>query len=132
VLIDKITVVYTIGILRALLDFIYYVLENIEVITAYLKNNSIKMKTVLNVKTDVEVKKQAQELAKYLGVPLSTVVNAYLKEFIHSGEFTLRREPQLRPEVAKRIEKAVEESKEGKNLSPAFSNVEDAMAWLNK
>ena len=90
------------------------------------------MKTVLNVKTDVEVKKQAQELAKYLGVPLSTVVNAYLKEFIHSGEFTLRREPQLRPEVAKRIEKAVEESKEGKNLSPAFSNVEDAMAWLNK
>jgi len=89
------------------------------------------MKTVLNVKTDVEVKKQAQELAKHLGVPLSTVVNAYLKEFVHSGEFTLRREPQLRPEVAKRIDVAVAESKEGKNLSPAFTTVEDFAAHLN-
>ena len=88
------------------------------------------MKTVLNVKTDVEVKKQAQELAKHLGVPLSTVVNAYLKEFVHSGEFTLRREPQLRPEVAKRIDKAVAETARGEGLSPVFTNVKDAMAWL--
>ena len=90
------------------------------------------MKTVLNVKTDVEVKKQAQALAKHLGIPLSTVVNAYLKEFVHTGEFTLRREPRLKPEVAKRIYKAIEESKSGKNLSPAFSTVEDAMQWLNR
>jgi addiction module RelB/DinJ family antitoxin len=90
------------------------------------------MKTVLNVKTDVEVKKQAQELAKHLGVPLSTVVNAYLKEFVYSGEFTLRREPRLRPEVAKRIDKAVEETKKGIGLSSSFKTVEEAMAWLNK
>ncbi|MFT7507208.1 MAG: antitoxin component of RelBE/YafQ-DinJ toxin-antitoxin module [Acidimicrobiales bacterium] len=89
------------------------------------------MKTVLNVKTDVEVKKKAQELAKHLGVPLSTVVNAYLKEFIYSGEFTLRAEPRLRPEVAKRIDKAMEESKDGKNLSPAFTTVEDFAKYLN-
>lgn len=90
------------------------------------------MKTVLNVKTDVEVKKQAQELAKYIGVPLSTVVNTYLKEFINSGEFTLRREPQLKPEVAKRIDKAVAESKEGKGLSPTFDTIHDVVDWLNK
>ena len=89
------------------------------------------MKTVLNVKTDVEVKQQAQSLAKYLGVPLSTVVNAYLKEFIHSGEFTLRREPELKPEVAKRIDKAVESSKKEGSLSPAFSSVEDFAEYLN-
>jgi len=40
------------------------------------------MKTVLNIKTDVDVKKQAQEIARQIGLPLSTVVNAYLKEFI--------------------------------------------------
>jgi len=89
------------------------------------------MKTVLNVKTDVEVKKQAQELAKHLGVPLSTVVNAYLKEFVYSGEFRLSREPELRPAVAKRIAKAVKESEEGKGLSPAFSNVDDFAKYLN-
>ena len=93
---------------------------------------SNRMKTVLNVKTDKEVKEQAQALAKHLGVPLSTVVNAYLKEFVHTGEFTLRREPQLKPEVAKRIEKAVAESKQGKGLSPAFSSAEEAMQWLTK
>jgi len=59
------------------------------------------------------------------------VVNAYLKEFVHSGEFTLRREPQLRPEVAKRIDAAVAESKAGKNLSPAFTTVEDFATHLN-
>tara|TARA_B100000745_G_scaffold291532_1_gene231444 strand:- start:788 stop:1060 length:273 start_codon:yes stop_codon:yes gene_type:complete len=90
------------------------------------------MKTVLNVKTDKDVKEQAQALAKHLGVPLSTVVNAYLKEFVHTGEFTLRREPQLKPAVSKRIEKAVNESKQGKGLSPAFTSVEEAMAWLDK
>ena len=88
------------------------------------------MKTVLNVKTDKEVKERAQALAKHLGVPLSTVVNSYLKEFVRSGEFTLSSEPRLKPEVAKRIEKAIEESKDGKGLSPAFDNAKDAIAWL--
>ena len=89
------------------------------------------MKTVLNVKTDVEVKEQAQALAKHLGVPLSVVVNSYLKEFVRSGEFTLRREPRLRPEVAKRIEKAIAETEAGKNLSPAFKTADVFAAYLN-
>jgi antitoxin component of RelBE/YafQ-DinJ toxin-antitoxin module len=89
------------------------------------------MKTILNVKTDVEVKEQAQSLAKHLGVPLSVVVNSYLKEFVRSGEFTLRREPKLRPEVAKRIEKAIAETEAGKNVSPMFKTAKEAMTWLN-
>lgn len=88
------------------------------------------MKTVLNVKTDKEVKEKAQDLAKHLGVPLSVVVNSYLKEFIRSGEFTLRREPQLRASVAKRLEKAIAEAKEGKNVSPSFKDAKDALKWL--
>ncbi len=89
------------------------------------------MKTILNVKTDVDVKEQAQALAQHLGVPLSVVVNSYLKEFIRSGEFTLRREPQLRPEVAKRIEKAIAETAIGKNVSPAFKTAKEFVAYLN-
>jgi addiction module RelB/DinJ family antitoxin len=88
------------------------------------------MKTVLNVKTDKEVKEQAQALAKHLGVPLSVVVNSYLKEFVRSGEFTLKSEPSLKPAVAKRIEKAITETKDGKNVSPTFTSVDDAVAWL--
>ncbi|MEY3783769.1 MAG: hypothetical protein RLZZ230_91 [Candidatus Parcubacteria bacterium] len=90
------------------------------------------MKTVLNVKTDVDVKEQAQLLAKHLGVPLSIIVNSYLKEFIRSGEFTLSSEPKLKSEVARRISQAVNDIAVGKNASPTFTNVDDAMAWLNK
>ena len=43
-------------------------------------------KTVLSVKTDIEVKKKAQKLAKSLGVPLSIIVNAQLKKFIADGK----------------------------------------------
>jgi addiction module RelB/DinJ family antitoxin len=88
------------------------------------------MKTVLNVKTDKEVKERAQALAKHLGVPLSVVVNSYLKEFVRSGEFTLSSEPKLKPAVAKRIEKAITETKQGINLSPTFTSVDDAVEWL--
>lgn len=88
------------------------------------------MKTVLNVKTDTEVKKRAQELAKHMGIPLSTVVNAYLKEFVSTGEFRISREPELRPEVRKELNKQRVETLARKNLSPAFSNVKDAVAWL--
>jgi addiction module RelB/DinJ family antitoxin len=89
------------------------------------------MKTVLNVKTDSDVKEKAQSLAKHMGIPLSTVVNAYLKEFINSGEIRLSREPQLRKEVALRLAKHVAEAKLGKSVSPSFSQTEDAIAYLN-
>ena len=90
------------------------------------------MKTVLNVKTDKEVKERAQELAKYLGVPLSTVVNAYLKEFVHSGEFRLSREPEIRPEVKNELRTIHADVIARKNLSPTFGNAKDAIAWLEK
>lgn len=88
------------------------------------------MKTVLHVKTDKEVKEQAQALAEHLGIPLSLVVNASLKEFVKTGEFTVRREPQLKPAVAKRLEKSIKEAREGKGLSPVFTNAEDFLKSL--
>ncbi len=90
------------------------------------------MKTVLNVKTDVEVKERAKSLADHLGIPLSTIVNAYLKDFIETGVFKVSREPELRPEVIARLNKEIDETKAGKNLSPAFGTAKDAIAWLNR
>ena len=89
------------------------------------------MKTVLNVKTDKDVKERAQQLAKHLGIPLSTVVNAQLKAFVDSGEFKLVREPGLSPKVRSELEKQITDLKNNKNVSPKFSNVSDAVSWLN-
>ena len=38
--------------------------------------------TVINIKTDKILKKDAQRLAKNFGLPLSTVINTYLREFV--------------------------------------------------
>lgn len=89
-------------------------------------------KTVLNVKTDVAVKKAAQKLAKEIGVPLSTIVNAHLKRFIEDRrvEFQAPLVPNAR--LRKVIERAETDARKGdtKNYSPAFDNVDDAIAWL--
>ena len=90
------------------------------------------MKTVLNVKTDVQVKEDAQNLARHIGVPLSTIVNAYLKEFIATGEVRLTREPQLRPAVQKRIIESVREAGNGKNISKTFTSVAEIQKYLKR
>jgi addiction module RelB/DinJ family antitoxin len=46
-------------------------------------------KTILNIKTDKHLKKAAQETAEELGLPLSTAINAFLKQFVREKEITL-------------------------------------------
>jgi len=89
-------------------------------------------KTVINIKTDKEVKEEAQQIAKELGIPLSTVVNSYLKDFIRGRSFTASLEPQLKPEVWDEMKKTVNDAKEGKNISPVFDNTQDALKWLHQ
>lgn len=89
-------------------------------------------KTVINIKADKKVKTRAQKIAKELGVPLSTVINAYLKEFIRNREVCLSLEPRLRPEIEKILLKASEDFKKGKNISPVFSSAEEAIKYLNE
>jgi len=45
--------------------------------------------TILNVKTDKKLKENAKKISAELGVPLSTVINAFLKQFVRDKEITL-------------------------------------------
>lgn len=47
------------------------------------------MKTILNIKTEKELKENAQLTAKEIGIPLSTAINAFLKQFVRDKEITL-------------------------------------------
>jgi len=87
-------------------------------------------KTVINVKVDKDTKEKARALAAELGLPLSTIINANLKEFIRSGKVTFSREPELKPEVWKQIKKASADAREGKNVSGSFDNVEEFIKHL--
>ncbi len=88
-------------------------------------------KTVISVKVDKETKKKAQVLAKDLGLPLSTIINANLREFVKSGEITFSIEPKIKPEVWKLLRKASADYGTGKNISPTFSSAKEAIDYLN-
>lgn len=88
-------------------------------------------KTVINVKVDKEVKEKAKFLAKELGLPLSTIINVNLKEFIRSGEVSFSIEPKLKPEVWEKLRKASADYKAGKSISPTFSSAKEVIDYLN-
>jgi addiction module RelB/DinJ family antitoxin len=88
------------------------------------------MKSVLNVKVDDEVKKEAQSLAEELGIPLSTVVNATLREFVASREVTFSALPRLKPELEAELERLEHDIAKGRNLSPEFNDGEAAANYL--
>lgn len=83
------------------------------------------MKTLINIKTDREVKISAQKLAKELGLSLSAVINAYLKQFVRSQAVDFSVAPQMSPELEKLLGRVEYDISRGKNLSPAMSSGED-------
>lgn len=44
------------------------------------------MKTLLTIKTDKKIKETARDVAEEIGVPLSTVINAFLRQFVRDKE----------------------------------------------
>jgi len=87
-------------------------------------------KTTINIKADKEVKEKAQKLARALGIPLSTIINAYLKQFIRTKEVYFYLERDLKPSAKKRLNRLQKEVMKGKNLSPTFSNAKEAVHYL--
>jgi len=88
------------------------------------------MKTVLTVKTDVDVKRDAQKLAKEMGVPLSTIVNAQLKQFVRDRRLEMSAPLIPRPRLIRAIRQARKDILEGKNMSPVFSTADEMDAYL--
>jgi addiction module RelB/DinJ family antitoxin len=87
--------------------------------------------TILNIKTDKKLKADAQKVAGELGVPLTTVMNAFLKQFVRDKEIVLSAN-QYRPTpyLVGLIEEAEREYADG-NVEK-FDNADDFLAALNK
>lgn len=87
---------------------------------------------VVTTKIDPQTKREAMETAEKLGMPLSVVIKAFLKQFIRtqSVEFSARDEEPN--EYLKSVMKQAEENWKNGNHSPAFETGEAAVAWLEK
>ena len=86
---------------------------------------------VISTKIDLQTKKKAKQAAKELGIPLSVVIKATLKQFIKTKtlEFSGRNEEPS--EYLKNVIRQAEKDWQAGKVSPAFDNPEDAIAWLN-
>lgn len=91
-------------------------------------------KTMINVKTDAKLKARAQKVARELGLPLATVINRYLQQFVSEQRVVFERPEIPNAKTAKILRQAEKDWAEGnmKAFSPAFSNAEDAIKWLNR
>ena len=89
------------------------------------------MKIMINIKTDKEVKEGAQGVAREMGIPLSTIINAYLKEFIRTREVRLVAPLKMTPNLERIIAIAKKDYKNKKNISPIFSSAQDAIKYLH-
>jgi len=89
------------------------------------------MKTLINIKTDKSVKENAQKVAKDLGLPLSSVVNAFLKEFVRSRSITFSAVPKMTPYLEGILGKVEKDIKEGKNTTGPFKSAKEANRYLD-
>ncbi len=87
------------------------------------------MKSQVNLKIDKDVKKRAQKRAKDLGLSLSSVVNATLKQFARTGELELSSAPKMTPYLEELVIEARKDYAEGKTSGP-FDNVDDLIKHL--
>ena len=88
------------------------------------------MKSIINIKTDKEIKENAQKLSKELGLSLTDVVNAALRNFIRTREVYFSAIPRMIPEFEHLIGQVEKDIKEKKNLSPSFFSVDEVKARL--
>lgn len=74
------------------------------------------------IKTNKALKVKAQKLAKEMGLPLGTLVNNYLRDFVVERKVTFTAEPYiLNKKTARSVDQARKDYKAGKNISGPFT-----------
>jgi addiction module RelB/DinJ family antitoxin len=70
---------------------------------------------MINIKTSKKLKVGAQETAKELGVPLSTAINVFLRQFVRDRELVISNSYKPSPYLEKVIAEGELEHKASKN-----------------
>lgn len=87
------------------------------------------MKTQVNLKIDPRVKKDAQKMAKELGLSLSSVVNVTLKQFARTGELEISTTPKTTVYLENLVKEARREFGVRKSHGP-FGTAEEMIKSL--
>ena len=82
------------------------------------------IKTIFNIKTDPSTKQQNQEFAAELGVPVSVIMNAQIKQMLRDRKIILSTELEPSPYLVKIMEQVEKDLKTGKNMTKTLSKKE--------
>lgn len=87
------------------------------------------MKTILNIKTDKTVKLAAKQAAEELGMPLGTIINAFLRQLGRDKEISFSAPYKPTKYLEKIVAEAERDFKAGKATGP-FATVAELRADL--
>ncbi len=88
--------------------------------------------TAIYIKTDPEIKEKAQLVARNLGLSLSSILNAYLKQLIKTKTVIFTTNDEEPNDYTLAVMQQAEEDYIKGHTSPAFKSGEEAVAWLEK
>lgn len=89
------------------------------------------MKTMLNIKTDASLKKRAKETASRIGLPLSAVINNYLKTFVEERQVTFSERLAPNKKTAALLRRVDKDIKARRNLVGPFHSAKEMVESLN-
>ena len=89
------------------------------------------MRTMINIKTEKEVKNRAQKLAKEMGLSLSAIINAYLRQFVRNKEICFSTAPKMSPELESLLSRIEFDIQRNRNISKNFSSSKNINEYLN-
>lgn len=90
------------------------------------------MKTTLHIKVDKDIKHKSTKLADRMGLSLSAIVNASLRNFIKTETFTVSDAEPMTPYMEGWLREVEKDIKEGKNISKPLNSVDELMKSLSK
>ena len=91
--------------------------------------NTANDTTILSLKTKKRVKELAQQRAKQMGMPLGTVVNAFLRNFGETGELHLVAPEPVTPRMKQILDEMSAEVARGDTYGPF--TIDEAESFLD-
>ena len=84
---------------------------------------------VINIRTEVDVKKKAQKIAEEMGFSLSSIVNSYLKKFIKTKTLFVSLDEKPNAYLRQVLKESEADIKAGRVVS--FEKPNDALDYLD-
>jgi antitoxin component of RelBE/YafQ-DinJ toxin-antitoxin module len=83
-------------------------------------------------KIDKALKQKAMQRAKLEGIPLAFVLKMATQAYANRKmDVAVVAEPKFNYKTDKEVKQALKDIKQGKNLSPGFTNAKDAIEYLD-